>query len=260
MTRPVWSGSIAVGLITAPVRAYTARTPDHTIRYTTHDVVDGSPIANRRTNKATGAEVPAHQIQRRTTAPNGTTVTVTDADLAAVADPAGDKTVALDGFAPAAAVDPRAWGKAYDLLPDTGGDRAYTLLTAALATTNRAGIGVWHYRQHRRLVMVAAGAAGGLTLRELAWPDEMADNPAVPTVPTVDRELDAAVALVEALAVPWRHADWIDERHCRTLDMLDDLAAGRAPTTTATPAAPADAADDIMAVLLASIAATRAAA
>jgi DNA end-binding protein Ku len=256
MTRPVWTGALSVGLITAPVRATGARAADHGVKFTTHDSRDGAPIGTRKVNKDTGEEVPADLIERHAITERGE-VTVPAGLLEELADPEGEKVVALEGFVDLGDIDPRAFGKVYDLAPDKTGSKAYALLVAALEQTGRAGIGTWYYRGAARLVAVVADA-GRLELCELAWADELRAPPELAPVEVTEPERDAAVALVDALAVDWRHADHRDERHARTVAALEALATGSDPGHLVASLPPArDPSEDIMAQLLASVEATR---
>lgn len=253
MTRPVWTGTVTIGLLTIATRATRATSP-HSIETHTYDRRTGARIKNQQVNADTGQPVPPEEIERGTEhaghlvyLPAGTLPTA----------PAAGKVLALDGFADPATIDPRGYGTVYDLTPDPktpGAAVAFSLLAAAMHETGTAGHGTWHYRGAARLAIIHADGPG-ITLAEYAWPDELRPAPAEPA--TVDpAQVATAVQLIEAMRAPWSHEEHPDEIHAAQLATIEALAAGR-PPLAAVPDLPTDPAGDLMAQLIASVEASR---
>lgn len=82
-------------------------------------------------------------------------------------------------FVPAAAVDPVFVAKTYYLGPDTGAERGYWLIYAALDDQEAAAIGRYYQKGKDRLVMVCP-YRGGLALHLLRGADEVKPFDSIP--------------------------------------------------------------------------------
>ena len=71
-------------------------------------------------------------------------------------------------------VDPIYFDSAYYLGPDKGGDRAYTLLAAAMRETSRCALAKWAARGKGYLVLVRAGARRAWSCRRCTTPTRCA--------------------------------------------------------------------------------------
>ena len=61
MPRAIWTGAISFGLVTVPVRLYSA-VNRKTVRFNQLDSTDNGRIAQRRVNPRTGEEVPYDRL------------------------------------------------------------------------------------------------------------------------------------------------------------------------------------------------------
>ena len=80
MARPLWSGTIFFGLVSAPVRMFTA-TSSKELRFHFLDRKDMKPIGYDKVNKETGESVDPDDIVRGFEFEKGRFVEVTDEDI-----------------------------------------------------------------------------------------------------------------------------------------------------------------------------------
>ncbi|MGW1377460.1 non-homologous end joining protein Ku [Streptomyces sp. NPDC002446] len=200
MARPVWRGSLTFGLVTLPIKMYTA-TDSHTIHF--HQIQRGTAdrIRNQRVNERTGEEVAAEDIVKGYDV-GEEYVLVEPEELDDIA-PVRSRALEISGFVELADVEPIFFDRTYYLGPQ-GKEYAkvYALLRKALDRSGKAGIATFVMRNRAYLVAVKA-EDDILTLHTLHWADEVrdpheevADLPGKPKI--TDRELmDALHASLE---------------------------------------------------------------
>ena len=131
--RSIWKGAISFGLVTIPVRLYTA-TEEKDVSFHQVRRSDGSRIRYKRVAEADGEEVPYADIAKGYELPNGETVVLTDEDFADL-PLTTSRTVEVLQFVPLEQVDPIYFAKSYYLEPEKTGDQAVR------AAARRAGEG-----------------------------------------------------------------------------------------------------------------------
>src|SRR4029450_13071119 len=82
MPRAIWSGSIAFGLVNAPVKMYSA-IDEHDLELHLVHKKDGSRIGYQKVCKKEGKEVPADEIVKAYEVADGELVYLTDEDFRA---------------------------------------------------------------------------------------------------------------------------------------------------------------------------------
>ncbi|MFF9558968.1 Ku protein [Streptomyces albus] len=229
MARPVWSGVITFGLVTVPVRMYSA-TEDHTTHF--HQLQRGTDdrVRNKRVNERTGKDVGYDDIVKGYEISDGEYVTVEPEELQDIA-PGKSQVIDVSGFVAADEVDPVHYVRAYYLSP--GGEqyhKPYELLRAALATTGRTGIATFVMHGKEYLVALRAGE-DVLALHTLHWADEIRDpREELPELPeherTGSRELRTAQQLVESMSTTFRPQDYRDTYEERVRALIEAKAKG----------------------------------
>lgn len=228
MARAVWSGSLTFGLVTLPVRMYTA-TESHTLHF--HQLQRGTAdrVRNQRVNERTGEEVSAEDIVKGLDA-GDEYVLVEPEELDDIA-PGRSKALEISGFVDLAEVEPVFFDRTYYLGP-AGKDYAkvYALLHKALAQADKAGIATFVMRNRAYLVAVKA-EDDILALHTLHWADEVRDpHQEVPDLPgkpkLTDRELETAKQLIEALATEWDPAEYHDTYQERVHKLVESKRKG----------------------------------
>ena len=136
-SRAIWKGSIDFGLVSIPVRLYTAEASDG-LSFDLLDKRDFSRIRYRRVNEKTGKEVPWDDIIKGYEYKKGEYVALSDADFAH-ANVEATQTISITEFVDASAVSPLYYDKPYYLEPLKNGHRAYALLREVLHNTGQGG-------------------------------------------------------------------------------------------------------------------------
>jgi len=167
--RSVWKGSVAFGMVTIPVRLYTA-TQEHDIQFHQVHGSDGGRIRYRRVCEVCGQEVPYEEIDRAVEQPDGTIVTVTKDELDALS--ASGHEIDVVQFVPAEQIDPVLFAKSYYVEPDPAAVKPYLLLREALRDTDRIAIGRIVLRQRESLATLRVHD-DVIIVQTMLWPDEV---------------------------------------------------------------------------------------
>jgi DNA end-binding protein Ku len=239
MARPIWTGSVAFGLVNVPVALYAA-TEDKTIHFNQFQAGTSDRIRYKRVNERTGREVKLDDIVRGHEVSKGHYVLVTDEELEAI-DPGRSRTIDITDFADLAEIDPIYFQKAYYLAPrDEGAQRAYALLCGAMADTGKAGIATFVMHGKEYLAAIRAAAAGVLTLETMFFADEVRDpRDEIEDLPGNEtfrgRELTIAKELIDSMTVEWNPENYQDTYRERVEDLIDRKARGEEIVTEAAP-------------------------
>jgi DNA end-binding protein Ku len=168
--RSMWKGSISFGLVTIPVKLYTAtEQKDITFRQVHRD--DGGRIRFRRVCSVDGEEVPYEDIAKGFELPSGEIVVLTDDDLADLPLPTL-RSIEVLYFAPETDIDPILLSRSYFVEPENSGARAYVLLRDAMERSGKVAVVQVALRQRESLAAMRS-RDGVLVLETLLWPDEV---------------------------------------------------------------------------------------
>jgi DNA end-binding protein Ku len=200
MPRSIWNGTIAFGLVSVPIKVYSA-TESKTVHFSEVHAKDGSPIEHRRICPKDGKAIDYDDIVKGYRLSARKWVELTDDEIAAAAG-SKSRTVEIDHFVPAVEIDPLFYERTYYLgAQDTGRD-AYALLHAALERAERAGVGRWVFHNRERTVVLRV-LGDVLAIHTMRFADELADPgdfelERVRRKPS-KREIEMASSLVEGL-------------------------------------------------------------
>jgi DNA end-binding protein Ku len=171
--RAIWKGAVSFGLVNVPVRLYSA-TENHDLSFHQVRAADGSRVRYKRVAQADGEEVAYRDIAKGYEADDGTTVILTDEDLATLPH-RSSKEIAVERFVPEAQIDPILYDKAYYIEPDAMGAKAYGLLREALRESERVALVTVSVRS-RMTIAVLRVLEDVIVLQTLLWPDEVRDT------------------------------------------------------------------------------------
>jgi DNA end-binding protein Ku len=234
MARHLSASTISFGLVSIPVKFYTATSPQGISFNMLHEKCGSRirmnwfcPVCNETIDRS--ATVKGYEFEK------GQYVTVTEDELRAVEGEAS-RTIDIEEFVPLAAVDPIFFENAYYLGPDKGGEKAYRLLSDALAKTDRVAVAKSVMRGKENVVLIRA-AQNGLMLHTMYFADEVRDFGEIDKGEDAkirDGELQLAVQLVEGLATDeFTPTKYADEYRDRLLEMLKAKVDGQEVVTPA---------------------------
>lgn len=254
--RALGSATIAFGLVSIPVKLFSAAESAATIRFNQIDRRDGSRVKQQLISAQSGEIVPKEEIVKGYEFSKGQYVLFNPDELKAL-EVASTYTIDIDEFVPDGSVERIYFDKAYYLGPDKGGARAYRLLAEALKATGRIAIGRYAARGRQHLIMVRP-TEDGLMLEQLHYADEIRPSSEVPIddVDVKDAELELAKQLIEqSVSERFDPSGYRDEVRDKMLELIEAKVQGEdisvAPTET-----PEHKIIDIMEALKASLSAT----
>jgi DNA end-binding protein Ku len=261
MPRSIWTGAISFGLVTVPVKLYSA-VNRKTVRFNQLNAKTGSRIAQKRVDASTGEEVAYEDLVKGYEISSDRYVVIDPAELDSV-QPAKTKTIDIEDFVDLEEIDPIFYDHPYYLAPGPGGAKPYRLLLEAMRDTNRVAIAKVVIRQKESLVAIRPLAdhdvlemATMLFADEVVDPARLDDIPAAEDVKTNKREIDIAKQLIESLAGEFEPTKYKDTYREAVLEMIEKKAAGEeiviAPEDEETAPVP-----DLMSALKASLDAVR---
>jgi DNA end-binding protein Ku len=210
MPRSIWKGAISFGLVTIPVKLYSA-TEEKDISFRQVHPADGGRIKYKRVCEKDGQEIPYAEIGRGYELPDGRMVILTAEDFESL-PLATTKSVEVVQFVAEADVDPTYFNKTYFLQADGPGTKPYVLLRDALAKTKQSALVKVALRSREALALIRP-KDGVLLLHTMLWPDELRDGSfAAPPadITASDAEVTMAQSFIEALAGdfhPEEHTD-----------------------------------------------------
>ena len=213
--RAISSATISFGLVSIPVKLYTTTDSSGQISFNMlHQC--GSRLKQQYWCPQDEKVVPRDEIVKGYEFAKGQYVLFTPAELKAL-DAESSQRIEIREFVPLDEVDPLHFEKAYYLGPDKGGDKPYTLLSAAMEKTGRCAIGSYAARGKQYLVLLRPFQKG-LILEQLRYADELRAFDDVERVEATltDAELDLAVQLIEQVASdqfdPTQYEDAVKQR------------------------------------------------
>jgi DNA end-binding protein Ku len=223
MPRAIWTGVISFGLVSVPVRMYTA-TESRELKFHFLDKRDMAPIGYDKVNKETGESVAADDIIRGFEVDKGRFVELTDEDIDRL-DVELTHSIDICDFVSIDEIDPLYFRKGYYLLPQEGAEKPYRLLAKALEETGRVAIAKVVIRNKQHLAAIRP-FNDTLVLETMYYADEVRQPEEAPKPQVRAPEVEMAKTLIENLAATWEPAKYHDRYRTELLDLLEKKAEG----------------------------------
>lgn len=218
--RPMWKGAVSFGLVSVPVRMYSA-TESHDVELHQVHSADGGRIRYKRTCEICGEVVSYDDIERAYD-DGVNVVTLSDDDLATLPVSQG-KEIEVVEFVPSEQIDPIRFERSYFLEPAASSPKAYILLKEVLDRTERTA--VVHLTLRTRTRLAALRTYGSvLALHTLLWDDEVrdADFPAADEDVTItEQELAMSSMLVDSLSEDFTPERFTDDYQVQLRELVE---------------------------------------
>ena len=231
MPRAIWSGAINFGLVSVPVKMYTAVKPKD-IAFHQVDEKTGARIRYKRVSEKSGREVPYEQIAKGFEVADDEYIVIEPKELEELT-PEKTHTIDIEDFVELDQIDPIYYQTTYFLAPDTGGDKAYTLLLKAMKDSEKVAIGRVVIRTKEYLAAIRPYDRA-LALETMYFPDEIVDVGDVRGLPkqqrAADRELKMAKQLIDSLSADFDPDKYHDEYRKRVQGLIKKKAKGETIT------------------------------
>jgi DNA end-binding protein Ku len=255
--RSIWKGAISFGLVSIPVKLYSA-TEERDVSFHQVHREDAGRIRYKRVCQTCGEEVQYSDIAKGYELPSGEVVVLTDDDFADL-PLSTSRAIDVLEFVPLEQVDPIYFAKSYYLEPDAAGAKPYVLLREALEDSGRVALVKVALRQRESLATLRV-RDGVFVLEMMLWPDEIRE-PAFgfldDDIDVRPQELQMAQSLIETMAGDFAPEQYADNYREALQALIDAKVAGREVVAPAEPVADTGTVVDLMAALRASVDAAR---
>jgi DNA end-binding protein Ku len=209
--RTMWRGAISFGLVTIPVKMYSA-TDEKTPRFHQLHEPDGGRVRYKRVCSIDGQEVTYDEIVKGYEYEKDRYVVLTDEDFAAIAPPSS-RAIEIQRFVEQEEIDPIYFQRGYYLVPEPTGAKAYALLREAMGDQGKVAVCKVTFRDKEHLSTLRLRDKA-LVLETMYWPDEIRDPAFDELEGDVDvrpQEVKMARSLIESLTEPFRPEEFKDE-------------------------------------------------
>ncbi|HLK22163.1 MAG TPA: Ku protein [Bryobacteraceae bacterium] len=210
MPATVWKGFISFGLVSFPVRLFSAARAE-TVHFHMLHKKDHSRVKEVWYCAEENKPIERAEIEKGFEVAKGEYVVVDDEDLKKIAPPTAS-TMDILQFVDNDEVDPIYFEASYYVAPEEKTAKPYALFVAALTDTKQDAIAkiAMHNREH---VVLIRPAETGLLLHTLFYPDELhsANRREAPKTKYSAKELELARSLVEQLKAPFKPQNFKDE-------------------------------------------------
>ena len=224
--RPIWSGSVTIGLVNLPVKLY-PMIYDKGVSFRFLHKVDGQPLKYVKMCTKDDKIVPWDEVVRGYEVAKNEYVTFDNKELDAI-KPESDRQIRISKFVDYFSVDPVYFGKTYALMPDKSKE-AYSLLLTALERKNKAGAGriTLRTKEYPALLHTYRGALVLTTLRyayDVVNPQDFEDLKKLKEPSKA--ELDLAIKIVTDLSGEFDITEFEDSYKKRVEEIIEQKLKG----------------------------------
>ncbi|HEY2767417.1 MAG TPA: Ku protein [Solirubrobacteraceae bacterium] len=228
MPRSMWKGTLNFGLVSVPVKLYSAAVHKNVTFHQLH-ARDHARIVQRRFCSAEGEEVDYGEVVKGYELAPGRYVVVEPEELAAL-EPVFTRTIDVEDFVQLEEIDAVYFDRPYFLVPNKGGARSYRLLLEAMRETGKVAIGRIVLRSREQLVAIRP-REDALMMVTMNFGDEIQQTSSFTELEEADievseRELEMARRLVESVTRPFDVGNYHDTYREALLDLIDRKANG----------------------------------
>jgi DNA end-binding protein Ku len=255
--RAIWKGAVSFGLVSIPVKLYTA-TEEKDVSFHQVHREDGGRIRYKRVCQVDGEEVAYADIAKGYELPSGETVVLTDDDLADL-PLTSSRVVDVLSFVPLEQVDPIYFAKSYYLEPDKTATKPYVLLRDALLQADSVALVKVAIRTRESLATLRV-RDNVLVLETMVWPDEVR----TPDFAFLDddvtvrpQELAMAESLIESMTADFDPEQYHDDYREALEQVIEAKIEGREIVEQPVQEEDTGSVVDLMAALRASVAAAK---
>src|ERR1700722_4568460 len=230
MPRAMWTGAISFGMVSVPVKLYSALNRK-SVRFHQLSGKTGVRIAQKRVDPQSGEEVAYQDIVKGYEIAPERYVVIEPGELESL-QPKKTKTIEIEDFVELSQIDPVFYDHPYYLAPGPGGAKPYRLLLEAMRETGKVAIARVVIRSKENLVAIrpigdALGMATMIFADEVLGPERLDEIEEATEVETTKRELDIAKQLVDSLAGDFKPNSYKDTYRDEVMALIERKAAGK---------------------------------
>jgi DNA end-binding protein Ku len=226
MASTVWKGHIAFGLVSFPVKLYSAARSEN-ISFNQLHKSDHSRVKQVLYCQAEDKPIPRSEIVKGYEYEKDHWVVVEDEEIKSMA-PSTAKVMEILEFVKAAEVDPLYYESSYYIAPDAAGEKPYALLYEALKRSGYVGVAkvAMHNREH---IVIFRPGPTGLVMHTMYYAHEVrkVEEFRTDTALATDKEMQLATMLIDSLAAAFEPEKYKDAYRDNIQTLIDAKVAGK---------------------------------
>ena len=251
--KALWKGAITFGLISIPVRLYSAVSEKGLKFHLLHEE-DGGRIRYQRVCAKCGKEVTWDDIVKGYEYSKDHYVQFSEEELDSV-DVESVRAIDVVAFVPLESIDPIYFNKTYYVAPEPSGLKAYKLLQEALEAEGQVGVAKVALRDKEHLATVRL-KDDVFVLETMYWPDEIREpefEELDKKIEVRDAEVKMARQLVQQLSDEFKPEEFQDEYRVALERLVEQKVEGAEITIAEVPQEEPTKVVDLMEALKASV-------
>jgi len=199
--RAIASGTISFGLVSIPVKLFSASQPQSAISFNLLHKKCGSRLKQQYICSSDGEKVEREDMIKGFEFSKDKYVQFTAEELKAIEEKS-TQSIEISEFIPIEKIDPIYYDKPYYLGPDKGGDKAYRLLAEVMNRTGRAALAKYAARGKQYLVLLRPVGEGRIVMQQLLYNDEIKpySEVPIPAAEVKEAEVKLATQLVDQIS------------------------------------------------------------
>src|ERR1043165_1536709 len=226
MASTVWKGHLTFGLVSLPVKLFSAARSE-TVSFNQLHAADHSRVKQQLFCALEDKAVPRNELVKGYEYEKDKYVVIAEEDLKK-AMPATAKTMEILEFVKTSEVDAVYFESSYYMAPDDAGEKPYALLFEALKRSGYVGIAkiAMHNREH---IVILRPGQRGILLHTMYYEDEVRKVEEFRTDTSMwrDKELVLAMTLITSLAAEFEPVKYKDSYRENLLAMIRAKVEGR---------------------------------
>jgi len=232
MASTVWKGYLTFGLLSLPVKLYSAARAE-TVSFNQLHKADNSRVKQVLYCQVEDKPITRAEIVKGYEYEKDKYVVVEDEEVKKVA-PKTAKTMEVLEFVQSSEVDPIFFESSYYMAPDEAGEKPYALLFEALRKTGCVGVAkiAMHNREH---IVILRPGTQGILLHTMYYRDEIRQVEEFRTDRSLvkEKELELAMTLVQSLQAAFEPEKYKDEYRENLKAMIEAKVQGKEIVETA---------------------------
>jgi DNA end-binding protein Ku len=227
MAATVWKGFLSFGLISIPVRLFTAARPER-VSFNQLSKKTHARVKQQLIDSATGEVLDRSDIVKGYAVGKDQYILVEDEEIKKVQPASGDTMEILE-FVRIQEVDPLYYDQSYYIVPEEAGKKPYYLLVDTMDKSGYVAVAKISMHQREFTVMVRP-RGGGLTLHTMYYENEIREVPEYGRRGDFEvkpQEIKLAEQLVESLASPFEPKKYHDAYQARLKELVEAKQQGK---------------------------------
>jgi len=234
MASTVWKGHLTFGLVSLPVKLYSAARSE-TVSFNQLHKTDHSRVKQVLYCALEDKPVPRTDLVKGYEYEKDKYVVVDDEEIKKVA-PKTAKTMEIQEFVKSSEVDPVYYESSYYMAPDEAGEKAYALLFEAMKQTGYLAVAkiAMHNREH---IVLLRPAAQGILMHTMYYRDEIRQSEEFRTDTSLvkPKELEIAKSLIDSLSAEFEPEKYKDDYRENLKALIQAKVEGRETVETPAP-------------------------